>query len=158
MRHLHPARNEGGNQKSSVCLCLGFHQKPKVHTNSEADTGHRSHSKALPTGVDIQTSIRRNEPNRPHISSDISNVKQRERQITTGCALTYWRARPSITLDFLLRLVCASSASPPRRRPVWRPVVRLSAAGEGAFTYTHQNPQAVFSQNLHFFVLNPPSA
>ncbi|MDO6732302.1 hypothetical protein Q4577_19905, partial [Marinovum sp. 2_MG-2023] len=59
----------------------------------------------------------------------------------TGCALTYWRARPSIPQKFL-RLVCVSVSFPRRRRPVWRPVVRLSAAGEGGSSVTQQNPQA----------------
>ncbi|MEQ9695647.1 hypothetical protein, partial [Shimia sp. SDUM112013] len=31
------------------------------------------------------------------------------------------------------------------RRSVWRPVVRLSAAGEGGSTVTAQNPQVLFS-------------
>ena len=60
-------------------------------------------------------------------------------------------ARPPVnTSNFLLRLVTVSSASPPRRRPVWRPVVRLSAAGEGAFTVTSQNPQPLFDQTMIF--------
>ncbi|MCK0170763.1 hypothetical protein MWU53_06810, partial [Aliiroseovarius sp. S1123] len=36
-------------------------------------------------------------------------------------------------------------------RAVWRPVVRLSAAGEVGSKVTDRQPQALFSRNLHFF-------
>ncbi|MCA0961233.1 hypothetical protein, partial [Salipiger bermudensis] len=85
----------------------------------------------------------------PHISSDISDVKQRERQKPDQCALTFG-APARQPLEFLVRLACVSSASLPRRRPVWRPVVRLSAAGEGAFTDSAGNPQALFSNKSDF--------
>ncbi|WP_203595491.1 hypothetical protein, partial [Salipiger sp. PrR002] len=47
---------------------------------------------------------------------------------------------------------------PPRRRPVWRPDQRLSAAGEGAFTDTHRDPQAVFSDFRIFSSADAASA
>ncbi|WP_323767212.1 hypothetical protein, partial [Marinovum sp.] len=53
-------------------------------------------------------------------------------------------ARPPVIPSDFLHLVCVNSASRPRRRPVWRPVVRLSAAGEGLSKDYPQNPQAVF--------------
>ena len=42
-----------------------------------------------------------------------------------------------------------------RRRPVWRPVVRLSAAGEGLFTDTPRGLQADFSEETEVFAKYP---
>ena len=44
---------------------------------------------------------------------------------------------------FVLRLVAVW--------PVWRPVVRLSAAGEGVFTVSRPNPQPLFFRKADFF-------
>ena len=38
----------------------------------------------------------------------------------------------------------------PLRRSVWRPVVRLSAAGEVGSTVSYQDPQPLFYKNSHF--------
>ena len=131
--------------KSSVCV-LRVSSETESRTNSEADT---SSSGRNPRSAIYRRLIHRMNQGRPHISSDISDVKQRERQKPDQCALTCRRARPS-TSRISCRLVCVSSASPPRRRPVWRPVVRLSAAGEGAFTDSAGNPQALFSKKSNF--------
>ena len=53
-------------------------------------------------------------------------------------------ARPAVSAsDVCLRLVAVW--------PVWRPVVRLSAAGEGVFTYPRSDPQPLFLRKAVFF-------
>ncbi len=55
-------------------------------------------------------------------------------------------ARPAVSAsDVCLRLVAVWS--------VWRPVVRLSAAGEGVFTYSRGNPQPLFLRKAVFFYI-----
>ena len=55
-------------------------------------------------------------------------------------------ARPAVSAsDVCLRLVAVW--------PVWRPVVRLSAAGEGVFTYSRGNPQPLFLRKAVFFYI-----
>ncbi|WP_100339199.1 hypothetical protein [Brevirhabdus pacifica] len=82
-----------------------------------------------------------NEPNRPHISSDTRDFKERETKSTEG-AVIFQRAPPHLSLVFIVRLVGLS--------PVWRPVPRLSAAGEGVSTDQRRNPQELFSGFLRF--------
>jgi len=93
--------------------------------------------------------IHRTEPNRPHISSDIS--------ISNSVETKRNQMRPKS----LARLACIISVflSPPRCRPSAFPLpsgpsgapsVLVSAAGEEASTVTHHNPQPPFSRNMHF--------
>ncbi|MEQ9258486.1 MAG: hypothetical protein RIG84_05260 [Roseovarius sp.] len=59
----------------------------------------------------------------------------------------YLLARPASSISrFLFRLVAVW--------PVWRSVVRLSAAGEGVFTDCGWHSQALFSRNVMFFSKN----
>jgi hypothetical protein len=74
----------------SVC-CAKVYKVNKSRPNSEADT--RS-SVRKPTSVDIQTLIHRTEPNRPHISSDISNFKERRDNNKNRGANTLGAHRP----------------------------------------------------------------
>ena len=64
----------------------------------------------------------------------------------TVCALTSLARPASITSDILLRLVAVW--------PVWRPVVRLSAAGEGGSTVSDWYPQPLFLRKLNFLFEN----
>jgi hypothetical protein len=59
-------------------------QGNNARSNSEADTGHRT-SRRTPYRRDMQTSVRQNRPDRPHISSDTSHVKEQETK-PTECA------------------------------------------------------------------------
>jgi len=64
----------------------------------------------------------------------------------------YLPARPAQqTSDLSTALPVVSAAPQPQVRSVWRPVVRLSAAGEGAFTDTSPNPQPLFLTKYEFF-------
>jgi hypothetical protein len=82
---------------------------------------------ANPYRRDIQTLIHRTEPSRPHISSDICDVKEREGNQNRA---PYRPAR---------RLVPFGISFPPPH---------LCAAGEGPSTDSHRDPQALFSRNL----------
>ncbi|WP_218142440.1 hypothetical protein, partial [Cribrihabitans marinus] len=91
-----------------------------------------------PTGATYRHSIHRNEPNRPHISSDIQNVKEpHPRSKTNRSANLVQRARP-----FLLSDAAVSPACRPQR---------LSAAGEGAFRHMAGGLQAKKSRAERFF-------
>jgi len=72
-----------------------------------------------------------NEPNRPHISSDTRDFKERRDKNQTGCALTCGAARP-IRLCLL---------------PPWR----VRRVGEGVFTAGARGPQELFWGNMTFF-------
>ena len=101
--------------KSSVCV-LRVSSETESRTNSEADTLSSSRS---PKSAIYRRLIHRMNQGRPHISSDISDVKQRERQKPDQCALTFGApARQP------LECLAASSASAPR--------LRLAAAPSGA--------------------------
>jgi hypothetical protein len=79
--------------------------------------------------------IHRTEPNRPHISSDISisnNVETKQHKMRPKLS-----ARPACNISiFLLRRVVL--------KPVWRPDPHRCTACEGGSTVTQQNPQVVF--------------
>jgi hypothetical protein len=94
----------------------------------------------------MQLFVHRNEPNRPHISSDTINFKERETR-QTEMRLNLPGAPRLHYLDISLRLV--ASAFP--RWPVWRPVAACRCAGEGVFTYCGSDPQALFSEISAFF-------
>jgi hypothetical protein len=90
--------------------------------------------------------IHRNRPNRPHISSDTRNVKERRDKIN-GMRPNF-PARPASSASSLF---AALAPGPRPVRPAWRPDVHLSAAGEGVFTDQSQYPQPLFSKNHTFF-------
>ena len=101
-------------------------------------------------GVDIQTLIHRNEPNRPHISSVYSIVKQRqvirprdknqhEAPISTGANRVNTASN-----SFQTSLPEPSSQSAPSAQQ------HLSAAGEGVFTDDAPTPQPQFRKNFYF--------
>jgi hypothetical protein len=50
-----------------------------------------------------------------------------------------------------LKILCLASLLAAARRSVWRPVVRLSAAGEGVSTDITPYPQPLFCSFLNFF-------
>ena len=79
--------------------------------------------------------IHRTEPNRPHISSDISisnNVETKQYKMRPKLS-----ARPACNISiFLLRRVS--------RKTVWRPDPHRCTACEGGSTVTRQRPQVVF--------------
>ena len=85
-----------------------------------------------------------------HISLQIPSISNSVETKSTGSAL-YFVARPasSISVVFAFSFFRASL-----RRPVWRSVVRLSAAGEGVFTDRAVGPQGVFSGSRHLFFAN----
>lgn len=95
----------------------------------------------------MQLFVHRNEPNRPHISSVTSNFKERETKNQPE-RHSYLAPPPDPHLCI----------SPPRflwsvaPSSVWRPVVRLSAAGEGVFTVRGRGPQVLFCRKMAFFV------
>ena len=147
--HICPDRQRPGR---SVCCASGFHQKTESRPNSEADTGHRFGSDPrLPARHICAVVDPSNEPNRPHISSDIHQFQRA------------WVRKPRdkinrLRLNFLARpassasIFCAGRPSEAAlRHSVWRSVERLSAAGEGVFTVWAGPPQPLFSANAIFF-------
>ena len=128
-----------GSHLFVVLLVSKRNRKP---TNSEADT----QSSGCPYERDIQTLIHRNEPNRPHISSDINHVKQRRSKQNNKMRPNIIGApRPILTSDLFTLTRPSVSA-----RPCQRPQPRLSAAGEGVFRGMAGNPQVVFCRNMKF--------
>ena len=87
--------------------------------------------------------VRRNKPNRPHISSDTSNVKQHSETKTKQMRPNQSARPPSKSSDFSQPTV--------RLRPVSRPDQRLSAAGEGVSSASSSESQALFSKKCTFF-------
>ena len=96
----------------------------------------------------MQLFVHRNEPNRPHISSVTSNFKERETKNQPERHFLFDAAARSSSLYFSAFLYSGASL----RRSVWRPVVRLSAAGEGVFTVLAGGPQVLFCRKMTFFV------
>ena len=78
-----------------------------------------------------------------HISLQILAISKSVETKSTVCALSSLARPASFTSDFRFRLVAVW--------PVWRPVVRLSAACEGVFTSNYQTLQPLFSGNVIFF-------
>ena len=84
------------------------------------------------------------------ISLQIPTMSKSKRQKPDRCALNFTARPPRSTSNF---------PSPPRSNPfnllsvppVWRPVVRLSAAGEGGSKATHSNPQVLFCRKMTVF-------
>ena len=116
--------------------------------NSEADTG--SSLKTLSARRyqrDMKRLIHRNEPNRPHISSDIS-ISNNVETIKTEMRPIVLARPASITSDFLLRRV-APSASPLPDGPSGAPPVHHCASGKGGSKVSTPNPQALFQRNMH---------
>ena len=95
----------------------------------------------------MQLFVHRNEPNRPHISSVTSNFKERETKNQPERHFLFDAAARSSSLYFPPRFRWSVAPS-----SVWRPVVRLSAAGEGVFTVRGRGPQVLFCRKMTFFV------
>ena len=93
----------------------------------------------------MQTLIHRNEPNRPHISSDIKFSKSAETKLTGSAKL------PSATRQLYLNPFPHSD--PFKHRLPSRPASQqhLSAAGERASTHSHAQSQDIFYRKMNFF-------
>lgn len=92
--------------------------------------------------------IHRTEPNRPHISSDISISNSVDTK-RNKCALNYRRARPQSSIISYYRLRTFQTVPDPSN-PSSAPTLHLCAAGEGGSTVTAPSPQGVFSGKMHF--------
>ena len=82
-----------------------------------------------------------------HISLQILAMSKSVETKTNQCALILRRARPFLPLNFFsAKQTRTSQSSTATRsvRPVSRPAVRLSAAGEGGSRVYHLNPQPLF--------------
>ena len=90
-------------------------QGNNARSNSEADTGHRT-SRRTPYRRDMQTSVRQNRPNRPHISSDTSHVKEQETK-PTECAN---QARPANPASIFSKRPAVIPPVDPSAHPVLR--------------------------------------
>ncbi|NNV47993.1 hypothetical protein GTF03_01510 [Roseobacter sp. HKCCD7415] len=103
--HIVPPGKEG----TVFCLlCFWFHKKPETVQTVKLTLDHRIET--LPARyTDVDPS---NEPNRPHISSDTIDFKERETK-QTEMRRNLFGAPRLYYLDFSLRLVAL--------RPVWRP-------------------------------------
>jgi hypothetical protein len=87
----------------------------------------------------------------PSISKSVAPVKPEPRDKNQPDALPFPLARPADKPLFCNQTLLQSVSCDPVVRAVWRPVVRLSAAGEVGSKVTDRQPQALFSRNLHFF-------
>ena len=136
---LPPARlGQRTHRKSSVCLCFRSPKKPKAVQTVKLTPDHR----VSPTGAIYRHSIRRNEPNRPHISSVIQQCQRAKHQEP--------KTRPK-------RQSLSATASPKPKMPTVSPVrpavspacpQHLSAAGEGLFTDYSKHPQPPNTQKI----------
>jgi len=143
----HPAK-ERGCIKSHLFVCFRFHQKPKAVQTVKLTLDHR----VTPTSAIYRDLIHRMNQSRPHISSDIINVKERERQKPDQCALSSGApAFPCLSMFRPHRLQPRLVSSPPPLRPASRQ--RLSAAGEGLSTDYTRHPQAPFPIIRHLFFI-----
>ena len=85
------------------------------------------------------------EPNRPHISSDTSDVKERRDKTDRGAVSS--SARPPVLSARCLRLL----ALPPSSSRTGASPLRF---GEGLFTEPRRRPQGVFCGPVTFFLRN----
>ena len=111
---LNPARLSTHRKSSVLCFSLRRNKSRKTVKLTPV-IGTQS-----PYRRDMQTSNpSKNEPNRPHISSDTINVKEQAETIFTRCALTC-PARPASTALLLSaspnRLTQLRVPAPPQRR------------------------------------------
>ena len=120
-------------------MCSRFHQKPEAVQTVKLTYHHRAEA----LGSRYAGFVHRNEPNRPHISSDTIDFKERRDKISEKRRILLGAPRLIYLCFLVLRLVAL--------RPVWRPVERLSAAGEGVFTDWAGGPQGLFSRKMTFF-------
>ena len=97
---------------------------------------HCGYLRTNPTSAIYRKYVRRNKPNRPHISSDTSNVKQHSETKTKQMRPNQSARPPSKSSDFSQPTV--------RLRPADRPDLRLSAAGEGVSSASSSESQALF--------------
>jgi len=119
-------------------------QGNNARSNSEADTGHRK-PKRTPYRRDMQTSVRQNRPNRPHISSDTSHVKEQETK-PPECAKSV-----SATQQFYLNILASQPVGALPDHPVWRAAARLSASVAVLFTDSAARSQPLFPGFVMFF-------
>jgi hypothetical protein len=131
----------------SVCCASGFHKKTRNRPNSEADTGHRVLSLLTrPYQRDIQEVDPSNEPNRPHISSDTINFKQRRDKIN--------RMRPNLfgapRLYYLCFFCCVSLPCGPVGTPwsISAPPVR------GVLRLVGDTRNPFFAQSAYFLIFS----
>ncbi len=144
-RHPQPASREY-NQKSSVCMCLGFHQKPKAVQTVKLTLDHRAET-LLARYTDIQSV--ENEPNRPHISSVIhqcqrTNIKDpkpdHHAKLSAQPPNQNLRCSQSFLSVPTVSPACPT-VSPARHH-------RLTSAGEGGSKFNRIRPQAEKYRNL----------
>ena len=129
-------------------LCFWFQKKPKTFQTVKLTL----HDRVAPSSATyVQLFVHRMNQT-AHISLQILSIsksvgpKSPETK-STGCAFTFSATR-LICPNF--STVCSAGAS--LRCPVWRSVVRLSAAGEVVFTVWGPDPQALFSGKFIFFI------
>ena len=101
----------------------------------------------------MQLFVHRNEPNRPHISSDTRDFK--ERRDKTNWMRPNLPARPASSASVFLPQALQSVAVSATPSFPLASRLRLSAAGEGVSTVDAPNPQAVFSDDRHLFFVKP---
>ena len=109
-------------------------------------------SSEAPKGVDIQTLIHRNEPNRPHISSVFINVKelhQKAKKQDRGA--NSLALPPHHILQMPQSLLSVSTVFPIRPEPRNPPPCRVAAAGEGGSKHNSNHPQYLNYKNHTFF-------
>ena len=126
---------------------LQVSKETESRTNSEADYPSSGSDQIVTLGSLICVDLIHRKNQTAHISLQILAISNSVETKSTGCAL-FFLARPaSVTSKFFASLPSGASL----RRSVWRSVVRLSAAGEGVFTYWAGEPQALFLRNVIFF-------
>ena len=127
-------------------MCFGFHQKPKAVQTVKLTLDHR----VAPTSAIYRDLIHRMNQSRPHISSDIINVKERERQKPDQCALSSGApAFPCLSISY--RIVSNRASFPRRRRSVLRPVRASTPPVRGYLRITPDTRKPPFPIFVIFF-------
>ena len=93
--------------------------------------------------------IHRTEPNRPHISSDTNNFKQR-RDKRNSVRPNLFGAPRLKNLKIFFRRAYRLSAFPLPSGPSGAPLERVCSSGKGGSTDSGSDPQPLFSTNVHF--------
>ena len=127
-------------QNSLLSVVLRVSKETQSRTNSEADLPS-SNQKALGSRY-MKRLIHRTEPNRPHISSDTRDFK--ERRDKTHRMRPIPTARPACITSILVPTNQPNNRVSASVQPVRRPAVHHCAAGEGGSTVTAISPQVVF--------------
>ena len=144
-----------GRERRVICLTCIVSKENEAAKTVKLTPHHRP----KPRGAIYRRLIHRNEPNRPHISSDTKLSKSTETKSTESAR--FYLAQPDQAASNLsLRPFEASSpvvpspaASPPKHPPrrSRRPAVRLSAAGEGLSTGHPADPQPLSHTQTQLF-------